>query len=174
MKILAMQGSPNVDGLTAKMAKQAVAGAGAAGAKTELLALCELKLGACRQCDDGWGQCRREGTCIIDDDFDGVRQKMAAVDGIVISTPVYWGNLSEVFKSFLDRLRRCERGAGRAQGRGQVGARHRGRGRERGRRADVPHLHGAVLLPHGPARVRPHVRHSAQRRLYAESRPRRR
>jgi multimeric flavodoxin WrbA len=109
MKILAMQGSPNVDGLTAKMAKQAVAGAGAAGAETELLALCELKLGACRQCDDGWGQCRREGTCIIDDDFDGVRQKMAAVDGIVISTPVYWGNLSEVFKSFLDRLRRCER-----------------------------------------------------------------
>jgi len=109
MRILAMQGSPNADGLTARMAKQAIAGAEAAGAQTELLNLCELKLGACLQCDDGWGQCRREGTCIIEDDFDLVRGKMAAADGIVLSTPVYWGNLSEVYKNFLDRLRRCER-----------------------------------------------------------------
>lgn len=109
MRILAMQGSPNLDGLTATMAKQAVAGAHAAGAETELLNLCKLKLGSCRQCDDGWGQCRREGTCVIEDDLELVRGKMAAADGVVISTPVYWGNLSEVFKAFLDRLRRCER-----------------------------------------------------------------
>jgi multimeric flavodoxin WrbA len=109
MRILALQGSPNHDGLTARMAKQATAGAKAAGAETELLNLCDLKLGSCRQCDDGWGQCRREGTCIIDDDFEIVRGKMASADGIVISTPVYWGNLSEIFKAFLDRLRRCER-----------------------------------------------------------------
>jgi len=109
MRILALQGSPNLDGLTASMAKQAIAGAKAAGAETELVDLCKLKLEACRQCDDGWGICRSEGNCIIEDDFDTVRDKMAAADGLVLSTPVYWGNLSEVCKNFLDRLRRCER-----------------------------------------------------------------
>jgi multimeric flavodoxin WrbA len=34
---------------------------------------------------------------------------MAAADGIVLSTPVYFGDVAEVVKNYLDRLRRCER-----------------------------------------------------------------
>jgi len=109
MRILALVGSPNQDGLTARMAKQALAGAQTAGGEIELVNLCDLKLDACLQCDDGWGKCRDESLCIIEDDLELVRGKMAAADGLVLSTPVYWGNLSEVFKNFLDRLRRCER-----------------------------------------------------------------
>jgi multimeric flavodoxin WrbA len=108
MKILAMQASPNVDGLTAKMAKEAMAGAQAAKAEVELLNLCHMKLGACRQCDDGWGKCRREGLCIIEDDLEVLRDKMAQADGLILSTPVYFGDLAEVVKGCLDRLRRCE------------------------------------------------------------------
>jgi len=33
---------------------------------------------------------------------------MGEVDGYVIITPVYWGDMSESAKSFFDRLRRCE------------------------------------------------------------------
>ncbi len=44
MRILVMQASPNEDGLTAGMAKQALAGAQAAGAETELVHLRKLKL----------------------------------------------------------------------------------------------------------------------------------
>jgi len=108
MRIVALVGSPNHDGLTARMAKEALSGAQAAGAEMELVNLCDLKLDACLQCNDGWGKCRDESLCVIEDDFELVRDKMAAADGVVVSTPVYWGNLSEVFKNFLDRLRRCE------------------------------------------------------------------
>ncbi len=109
MRILVMQGSPNEDGLTASMAKEAMAGAKAAGADTELVHLRKLKLEACRACDDGWGKGRRESLCIIEDDIEMVRDKMAAADGIVLSTPVYFGDVAEVVKNFFDRLRRCER-----------------------------------------------------------------
>ncbi len=109
MRILVMQASPNEDGLTATMAKEAEAGAKAAGAETELVHLRKLKLEACLACDDGWGKCRRESLCIIEDDLEAVRDKMAAADGLVLSTPVYFGDVAEVVKNFLDRLRRCER-----------------------------------------------------------------
>jgi len=111
MKILGIQTSPNLDGLTATMAKAALEGAGAAGAKTELIALKKLRIEACRQCNEGWGICRSEGNCVIEDDFDQVRAKIKAADGMIVSTPTYFGDVSEVTKSFFDRLRRTEMGA---------------------------------------------------------------
>jgi multimeric flavodoxin WrbA len=109
MKILVMQASPNLDGLTATMAKEAMAGAKAAGAEVELVNLKKQKLEACLACEDGWGKCRRESLCIIEDDLELIRDKMAEADGVVLSTPVYFGEVAEVVKNFFDRLRRCER-----------------------------------------------------------------
>jgi len=109
MRILVMQASPNENGLTASMAKEAMAGATAAGAQTELIHMKKMELEACRACDDGWGRCRRESLCIIEDDLEKLREKMEEADGIVLSTPVYFGNVAEVVKNYLDRLRRCER-----------------------------------------------------------------
>ena len=109
MRILVVQASPNEDGLTASMAKEALAGAQAAGAEAELVHLRKLNLEACRACEDGWGKCRSESLCIIEDDLELVRGKMAAADGIVLSTPVYFGDVAEVVKNLLDRVRRCER-----------------------------------------------------------------
>jgi multimeric flavodoxin WrbA len=109
MRILVMQASPNEDGLTAAMAKEAMAGVQAAGAEAELVHLRKLKLDACRACEDGWGKCRQESLCIIEDDLELVRGKMEAADGVVLSTPVYFGDVAVVVKNFFDRLRRCER-----------------------------------------------------------------
>ncbi len=109
MRILVLQASPNEDGLTATMAKEAMEGAKAAGAETELVHLKTMKLEACLACDDGWGRCRRESLCVIEDDLEAVRTKMSDADGIVLSTPVYFGEAAEVVKNFFDRLRRCER-----------------------------------------------------------------
>lgn len=109
MKILVLQASPNLDGLTATMAKEALAGAQTAGAETELVNLKKQELKACLACEDGWGKCRRESLCIIEDDLELLRTKMEEADGIVLSTPVYFGDVAEVVKNLLDRLRRCER-----------------------------------------------------------------
>ncbi len=108
MKILAIQSSPNEDGLTARTAKAVIEGAKAEGASVELVNLNEVIVKPCMACDGGWGQCRREGTCVIDDEFQALRDKIQAADALVFATPVYWGDLSESAKLFLDRLRRTE------------------------------------------------------------------
>ncbi|MCX6649370.1 MAG: flavodoxin family protein [Candidatus Bathyarchaeota archaeon] len=108
MKVLGIQSSPNEDGLTAKTVKAVLKGAEAENAVVELVNLNEVIIKPCMACDGGWGQCRREGTCVIDDEFQTIRDKIHAADATVFATPVYWGDLSESAKLFLDRLRRCE------------------------------------------------------------------
>jgi multimeric flavodoxin WrbA len=112
MKVLAIQTSPNLDGLTASLALAALAGADGAGAETQLVPLRKLAIETCRACDQGWGVCRTEHRCIIEDDLQGVREQLGEADAVVVSTPVYFGEVSEITKSFFDRLRRCEIGLG--------------------------------------------------------------
>jgi len=45
---------------------------------------------------------------MIDDDFQNLREKINRADAFVFSSPVYFGDLSESAKRFLDRWRRCE------------------------------------------------------------------
>ena len=40
--------------------------------------------------------------------FESLREKIYEADALVFATPVYWHDLSESAKIFLDRLRRCE------------------------------------------------------------------
>lgn len=46
---------------------------------------------------------------MIKDDFQKLRNMINEADALVLSTPVYFGDISESAKRFLDRLRRCER-----------------------------------------------------------------
>ena len=108
MKVLAIQCSPNRDGLTATTAERFLEGAASAGHETELIHLNDHVIKKCKACDGGWGQCRREGTCILEDEFQAIREKIDDADALLFTTPVYWWDISESGKSFLDRLRRCE------------------------------------------------------------------
>ena len=89
MRVLAIQASPNNEGLTATCARHALQGAQQAGADSELVNLCDLEIERCRQCEAGWGICRREGNCIIEDDFQALREKLWAADALILSVPVY-------------------------------------------------------------------------------------
>lgn len=108
MKILAIQTSPNHDGLTAETARRVMKGAEKAGHKTELINLNDNIIKKCKACERGWGQCRRVGTCILEDDFAVIIDKILEADALVFSTPVYWWDISESAKTFLDRMRRIE------------------------------------------------------------------
>jgi len=108
MKVVAIQSSPNLDGLTASLARAVLKGVAAEGGETELVQLNRLELKPCIACDGGWGKCRSEGVCILEDDFQALREKIDEADALVFATPVYWHDLSESAKVFLDRLRRCE------------------------------------------------------------------
>jgi precorrin-8X/cobalt-precorrin-8 methylmutase len=110
-KVLGIQASPNENGHTSKLTQVVLNGAEAAGAEVELVHLNRLNISACKVCDQGWGICKTEGNCVIqDDDFQSLRDKMYSADAIVFNTPVYFGSISETARCFLDRLRRCEVG----------------------------------------------------------------
>ena len=108
MKTLILWSSPNTDGLTVSAADSVAKGLAAAGIETERIQLNALDLQHCAACGNGFGTCRTEGTCIQQDDFAAVYRKMTEADGLVFVTAVYWHDVTECMKAFLDRLRRCE------------------------------------------------------------------
>ncbi len=100
--------SPNTDGLTASAKDQFVSGLAEAGIRAEEIHLNRMKLEHCRACGNGWGTCRTKGTCVLQDDFAEICRKLAEADGIVWISAVYWSEMTECFKAFFDRLRRCD------------------------------------------------------------------
>lgn len=107
MRILTLSGSRDREGRTAQAIEAIRKGIAKAGGNSESIFLTELVIERCRQCDsDGWGTCRSEQRCIIEDDFDSVVAKVRAADLIVFANPVYFGDLSESMRAFLERLRR--------------------------------------------------------------------
>ncbi len=115
VNILVITGSRNPNGQTASTTKAVANGIKSAGGNVEELFLPKLGIERCRQCDDsGWGICRSDGICIINDDFAWIVEKIKSSDAVVFATPVYFSDLSESLKAFLDRLRRiCVNDAGR-------------------------------------------------------------
>ena len=109
MQILVISGSRNRDGRTARSLSAIGNGFAKAGGSADYVFLPELNIERCRQCDpDGSGICMREHRCIIEDDFDGVVIKIGAADVVVFASPVYFLDLSESLRAFLERLRRVK------------------------------------------------------------------
>jgi multimeric flavodoxin WrbA len=116
MNVLMISGSRNPEGQTARAAEAILAGATEAGAGVDRAFLPAMAMERCRQCnDDGWGLCRQKGQCVIEDDFAGLVERVHAADAVLFANPVYYGDLSESLRAFLDRLRRtCTQEPGRA------------------------------------------------------------
>lgn len=108
MNCLAIQSSPNLNGLTSSLAQAVLKGVRSESGATELVHLNKLDIKPCIACNSGWGICREDNICVLEDDFESLRGKIAEADVFVFATPVYWHELSESAKRFMDRLRRCE------------------------------------------------------------------
>ncbi len=100
--------SPNTGGLTAACGKAAFDGITDAGGAAELVDISAAKLEPCRICGNGWGQCRSGAKCTVSDILPELQAKIRGAEGIMLITPVYWGQPSERMKYFLNRFRRCE------------------------------------------------------------------
>ena len=109
MKLLIINGNPKMDGLCATMLQKATEGACAG--KADVVMLSTSGINGCQVCEDGWGICKIEHRCIQKDDvFSKLHEEVRKADAFCFITPVYWGEVSETLKSFLDRVRRCEFG----------------------------------------------------------------
>ena len=107
-KVAVIWSSPNKDGLTASAKEQIAGGLKDAGVEVQEIHLNEKKIEHCRACGNGWGTCNKLGTCVIQDDFAEIYQTIRDADGIVWISAVYWSDMTECFKAFFDRLRRCD------------------------------------------------------------------
>lgn len=108
MNITLVWSSPNKDGLTNTTARNFMKGLNNAGAKVNEIWLNKANIGHCRACENGWGNCLKIGECIIKDDFSNIYRQLSESDGIVFVSAVYWSEMTECMKAFVDRLRRCE------------------------------------------------------------------
>lgn len=101
MKIFAINGSPRtVRSTTRRLAQLVLDGAAEAGAETDLIDLCDLRITPCTACE----ACSLNGTCVNDDDVPSLVARMKEADGIVFASPVYIDNISGQLKIFFDRL----------------------------------------------------------------------
>ncbi|MBU7004183.1 MAG: flavodoxin family protein [Theionarchaea archaeon] len=123
MKALMVLGCRNRTGRTARSAQAMVEGMESAGCEVESIYLPELNIERCRQCDDdGWGKCRKRDECNVEDDFPSIVEKIREADVLAFTTPVYYSDLSESMRGFLDRLRRIARhDSGGIRGKSAIG-----------------------------------------------------
>jgi multimeric flavodoxin WrbA len=107
MQALIILGSRDHEGRTARAAAAMAAGLESQSVQVERVFLPERAIERCRQCEaSGWGICRTESRCVIEDDFEEIRRKVRQADRLVVANPVYFADLSESLRGFLDRLRR--------------------------------------------------------------------
>ncbi len=108
MKVLVVTCSPNEDGLTAACGEAARQGIVDGHSRARVINLNGFHLERCAVCGNGWGTCRTQHQCCLEDDFADLQGMFGEAEGYVLVTPVYYGEPSEAFKAAADRLRRCE------------------------------------------------------------------
>ena len=102
MKILAINGSHRPGKNTAAMLNIVLEEIKADGFSTELLELYEYNIKLCKSCN----KCLAKPECAIkDDDMALIGEKMVNADAIIFGSPVYFGNVTGIFKIFIDRTR---------------------------------------------------------------------
>lgn len=97
--ILAVYGSPRREGNTSLLLKSAVRGAREAGAAVEEVFLRDLRMSPCLEI---YG-CRKDGRCVILDDFQDLYDRLLECDGLMLASPVFFYAVSAHTKILIDR-----------------------------------------------------------------------
>lgn len=97
--MLGIAGSPRRHGNTGTLLDRFLAGAESAGAATEKVVAARLDIAGCVACDG----CRRDGRCVVQDDFQAVYESLVAADVIALAAPLFFWNLPAQVKALVDR-----------------------------------------------------------------------
>lgn len=101
--VLGILGSPRPRSSTGVLLERVLAGAAAAGAETELIALRKLKYTSCRHC----GGCDKTGQCVVQDDMQMVYPKLREAHHVVLASPIQFSGVSGEMKAMIDRAQCC-------------------------------------------------------------------
>jgi len=100
VKIIGIVASPRgVKGNTVKLLKVVLEGAESQGAEVEIVYLPGKTVLPCKGCNT----CHRTGRCPQKDDFESIKAKILASDGLVLASPNYIFSVSAQMKAFMDR-----------------------------------------------------------------------
>ncbi|MDD4566426.1 MAG: flavodoxin family protein [Methanoculleus chikugoensis] len=99
-KVVALLGSPILDGNTARLLDEAIRGAEEAGCEVEKLEVAHMDVLPCME----FFQCMGSETCLIQDEMEEVFRKFREMDGLIIATPVMTMGIPGRLKSFIDRF----------------------------------------------------------------------
>lgn len=99
-RLLAISSTPRRGGNSEKALRSFCRAAEEKGASVEIIRLQALRLEPCRGCE----LCEADGICIVKDEMQPLYRKVAAADGLLLATPVYFGSLSAQLKIFMDRF----------------------------------------------------------------------
>lgn len=101
VKIMGIIGSPRKDSNTEYLVQKALESAAEYGAETEAYNLGMMNIKPCKACDI----CKVTGECPENDDIKEILSEIVNAHGIIIGSPVYFGNVSAQLKIFMDRSR---------------------------------------------------------------------
>ena len=82
------------------LAEQFMKGAESAGHQVEKVELLGKQIAFCLGCF----ACAKLGRCVIDDDVNGIMEKVMKADVIVWATPIYYYEMSGQIKTLIDRM----------------------------------------------------------------------
>ncbi len=101
MKVLLVNGSPNKEGCTHTALTEVAGELQKSGIETQIFHIGRKPVHGCIAC----GRCEELGRCTFDDDVcNELAERMAAADGIVIGSPVYYAGPNGALCAVLDRV----------------------------------------------------------------------
>lgn len=100
MKVLLINGSPRKEGNTALALNEMVEVFRSEGVETEVAQVGNKDIRGCIAC----GTCYEKGKCVFDDAVNELAPKLAAADGLVVASPVYYASANATLIACLDRL----------------------------------------------------------------------
>ena len=99
MKVVAIGGSPRLQGTSNYLIDQALEELASRGIETEKIILNQYNFGFCQAHKD----CASYTECKQKDDASWILEKYRLADGIIVASPVYFGSISGQIKAFVDR-----------------------------------------------------------------------
>lgn len=100
MKVLLINGSPNVKGCTYTALNEVSNTLKDEGIETEIIHVGHKDIRGCIGCR----KCKAIGKCVFDDIVNEIAPKFKECDGIIIGSPVYFASANGTLISFIDRL----------------------------------------------------------------------
>ena len=100
MKVLILNGSPRVNGCTARALEEVSKTLNEEGIETETIVVGNKDVRGCIACN----YCAKTGKCVFNDIVNDIAVKFENADGIIVGSPVYYAGSNGTIISLLDRL----------------------------------------------------------------------